>query len=92
MTPKSLLRHKLAVSNISEFCDDNFKAIIPETDKLTADNKIKKVILCSGKIYYDLYEARNANKINDIALIRFEQLYPYPEAEIAKELANNKKC
>ncbi len=92
MTPKSLLRHKLAVSDISEFCDDNFKAIIPETDKLTADNKVKKVILCSGKIYYDIYEARNANKINDIALIRFEQLYPYPEAEIAKELAKYKNA
>jgi 2-oxoglutarate dehydrogenase E1 component len=86
MSPKSLLRHKLAVSNLKEFVEENFKTIIPESHKLTSNDKIKKVVLCSGKIYYDLLEAREANKINNIALIRLEQLYPFPAQELAIEL------
>lgn len=86
MSPKSLLRHKLAVSNLKEFVEENFKTIIPESHKLTSNDKIKKAVLCSGKIYYDLLEAREANKINNIALIRLEQLYPFPTQELATEL------
>jgi 2-oxoglutarate dehydrogenase E1 component len=87
MTPKSLLRHKLAVSNLADFAEGTkFQSIISEQKKLAAHKKIKKVIFCSGKIYYDLFEAREKEKINDIAIIRIEELYPFPETEITKEL------
>lgn len=87
MTPKSLLRHKLATSTIDEFDKGTeFLPVIPEKDKLTADSKVRKLVICSGKIYYDLYEARNAAKINDIAIIRLEELYPLPTAALSKEI------
>ncbi len=86
MSPKSLLRHKLAVSTIAEFANYNFRPIISESVKLVDEDKIRKVILCTGKIYYDLYEAREVKKINDIAIIRLEQLYPFAANEIQNEL------
>jgi len=86
MSPKSLLRHKLAVSNLSEFADLNFRSLIAEHRKLCKDDKVKKVILCSGKVYYDLLEAIEAKKIDNIALIRLEQLYPFPSLELKTEL------
>ncbi|GDX35999.1 2-oxoglutarate dehydrogenase subunit E1 [Alphaproteobacteria bacterium] len=92
MSPKSLLRHKLAVSKIEEFSKLNFRPIISEEEKLVSDDKIKRVVLCSGKVYYDLFEARQANKINDIALIRIEQLYPFPAIELASELKKYKNA
>jgi 2-oxoglutarate dehydrogenase E1 component len=92
MSPKSLLRHKLAVSTLSEFCDLNFRPLIGEAEKIAADDKIRKVVLCSGKIYYELLEARQANKINDIALIRLEQLYPFPKEELKAELKKYKNA
>jgi 2-oxoglutarate dehydrogenase E1 component len=92
MSPKSLLRHKMAVSNLSEFSDNNFKPIIGENEKLVNDEKITKLILCSGKVYYDLIEARADKKINDIAIIRIEQLYPYPKDEINNELKKYKNA
>lgn len=83
MSPKSLLRHKLAISTLQELSEGSFQNIIPETEQLDV-KKIKRVILCSGKVYYDLIEQRHAQKINDIAIIRIEQLYPFPkEALIA---------
>jgi 2-oxoglutarate dehydrogenase E1 component len=85
MSPKSLLRHKLAVSNIEEFTSKNFCAVLPETQNIDA-KKITRVILCSGKVYYDLLEARENNKINNIAILRLEQLYPFPEQELLAEL------
>jgi 2-oxoglutarate dehydrogenase E1 component len=85
MSPKSLLRHKLAVSNLGEFTNQNFSAVLPEASNLDT-KKVKRVVLCSGKVYYDLFEAREANKINDIAIIRLEQLYPFLEQELAVEL------
>ena len=85
MSPKSLLRHKLAVSNINEFTSKNFCAILPETQNLD-HSKVNRVILCSGKVYYDLVEAREANKISNVAIIRLEQLYPFPEQQLATEL------
>ena len=85
MSPKSLLRHKLAVSNLGEFTNQNFSAVLPETSNLDA-KKVKRVVLCSGKVYYDLFEAREANKINNVAIIRLEQLYPFPQQELASEL------
>ncbi len=92
MSPKSLLRHKMAISKLSEFTGENFKTLIPETHKLNADDKIRRLILCSGKIYYDLIEAREASKINDIAIIRLEQLYPFPVQELAHELKKYKNA
>ena len=92
MSPKSLLRHKMAVSKLSEFTGENFKTLIPETHKLNADDKIRRLVLCSGKVYYDLIEAREASKINDVAIIRLEQLYPFPAQELANEIKKYKNA
>ncbi len=86
MSPKSLLRHKLAVSKLSDFSNYNFQTVISETEKLIDNNKIRKVVLCSGKVYYDLLQARIDKKIKDIALIRLEQIYPFPNDQLRIEL------
>ncbi len=91
MSPKSLLRHKLAVSKLSDFADNNFQTVIGETEKLVGD-KVKKVVLCSGKVYYDLLQARSDKKINDIALVRVEQIYPFPAEELKEELKKYKNA
>jgi 2-oxoglutarate dehydrogenase E1 component len=77
MTPKSLLRHKLCVSTLDELTHGGFKWVLPELDELEAD-KVKRVIVCSGKLYYELLEARRVNRIHDIAILRVEQIYPIP--------------
>jgi 2-oxoglutarate dehydrogenase E1 component len=92
MSPKSLLRHKLAVCEISEFANFNFRPVISETKKLTANDKVKKLVICSGKVYYDLYEAREEEKINDVAIIRLEQFYPFPEKELKAEIKKYKNA
>ena len=93
MSPKSLLRNPLAVSNLDEFSKENtFKTIIVESEKLVTDQKIKKVIICSGKVYYDLLKARTEGKINDIAIIRLEQFYPFPSTNLQKELSKYKNA
>ena len=92
MSPKSLLRHKLATSTLDEFSSLNFRKLISEEQKLVADDKVKKVVLCTGKVYYDLLEARTEKKINDIALIRLEQLYPFPKEELEVELKKYKNA
>jgi 2-oxoglutarate dehydrogenase E1 component len=85
MTPKSLLRHKLAVSSLEDFAENTkFKTVISEIAKIPNP---KKVVLCSGKVYYDLLEYREANKIDDVAIIRLEQLYPFPKLELQEELS-----
>ncbi len=87
MTPKSLLRHKLATSSLAEFGpDSSFKRVIPEIDTLGKDSNVRRLIFTSGKHYYELLEARRAKKINDIALVRVEQYYPFPAAEIETAL------
>jgi 2-oxoglutarate dehydrogenase E1 component len=87
MTPKSLLRHKAAVSPLKEFGPgSSFHRVLPETHELVAANKVRRVVLCSGKVYYDLLAVREARKIDDVALIRLEQLYPFPESPLAEEL------
>ncbi len=96
MTPKSLLRHKSCVSNIEDFSKKNSfhrvlwdHAIDPKTRgfiKLKKPKKIKKVILCSGKIYFDLLEAREKQKRDDVVFYRIEQLYPFPAKSLVKEL------
>lgn len=79
MSPKSLLRHKLAVSTMQELADGQFFEVIDEVDQL---NEVSKVILCSGKVYYDLLEQRRSQGIDNVAIIRIEQLYPFPEKAI----------
>ncbi|MGH6858174.1 MAG: 2-oxoglutarate dehydrogenase E1 component, partial [Methylocella sp.] len=87
MTPKSLLRHKRAVSKLDEFAiGASFHRLLLDdaeqpdggTITLVEDAKIRRVVLCSGKVYYDLFEEREKRKINDVYLLRVEQLYPFP--------------
>ena len=85
--PKSLLRHKLCVSTLKDMAPGtSFQRVIPEVDKLT-DKNIKRVILTSGKVYYDLYEARNEKKMQDVAIVRVEQYYPFPARELKEQLS-----
>jgi 2-oxoglutarate dehydrogenase E1 component len=86
MTPKSLLRHKLSVSAISEFTDQGFQTVIDETEALAPAEKIKRLLFCTGKVYFDLLEARQRHGIEHIAIIRLEQLYPYPKEAVSKVL------
>ncbi len=95
MTPKSLLRNKMCTSNIEDFTKKNtFHRVLndhadfkkSDLIKLAEDKKIKKVVMCSGKIYFDLLQAREKNKNNNIFIIRIEQLYPFPVKTLAKEL------
>ncbi|MFT5607498.1 MAG: 2-oxoglutarate dehydrogenase E1 component [Parvicella sp.] len=85
MTPKSLLRHKLAVSSVEDLSEGEFQVVIPEVDRLTKKN-CKRVILCSGKVYYDLLEERRNQKMKDVHIIRVEQLHPFPEEVLASLL------
>jgi len=88
MTPKSLLRHKLAVSSLSEFGPGSaFRYVIPETDAIAPEEKVKRVVLCTGKVYYDLLAERREKGIDDIAIVRVEQMYPFPRQSLAKALA-----
>ncbi len=80
-TPKSLLRHKLAVSTLEELADGSFQTVLPEVDEHQPE-KIKRLIMCSGKVYYDLLEQRRADQRDDVAIIRIEQLYPFPQDDL----------
>jgi 2-oxoglutarate dehydrogenase E1 component len=84
-TPKSLLRNKDATSPISEFTKGSFQTIIPESKALKAD-KVKRLVVCSGKVYYDLAKKREELKQEDTAIIRVEQLYPFPHKAFSTEL------
>ncbi len=85
MTPKSLLRHKDATSSLTDFSNGGFQTIIGESEPLDA-KKVKRIVLCSGKIYYELANARREKKQSDIALLRIEQLYPFPAKVFAAEI------
>ena len=85
MTPKSLLRHKLAVSSLDELATGHFHLVIPEQRKLKASS-VKRVVLCSGKVYYDLLEKAVKDKLDTVSIIRVEQLYPFPRPEVSAEL------
>ena len=89
MTPKSLLRHKLAVSPLVDFATgSSFKTVIGETDVLKTGTEVKRVVLCTGKVYYDLLEERRKRGIDNIAIVRVEQLYPFPVISLPQELAH----
>ena len=81
MSPKSLLRHPLAVSSLEELSSGVFQNVIDEIDEMDAA-KVKRVVMCSGKVYYDLLDQRRKSEQEDVAIIRIEQLYPFPHAEI----------
>ena len=81
MSPKSLLRHPLAVSSLEELSSGVFQNVIDEIDEMDAA-KVKRVVMCSGKVYYDLLDQRRKGEQEDVAIIRIEQLYPFPHAEI----------
>jgi 2-oxoglutarate dehydrogenase E1 component len=101
MTPKSLLRHKRAVSRLDEMGSgtsfhrllwDDAQLLKGEKIKLVADDKIRRVVLCSGKVYYDLYEEREKRGVDDIYLLRVEQLYPFPTKALVAELSRFKQA
>lgn len=85
MTPKSLLRHKLAVSALDELADGKFNLVLPEQGELDPA-EVKRLIMCSGKVYYDLLDYRHQHEITDVAIVRIEQLYPFPEQELLNEM------
>ena len=91
MSPKSLLRHKDAASSLDELANGEFQRVIGEVDPIDA-KKVKRVILCCGKVYYDLLNARREKKIDDIAIVRLEQLYPFPKESLEQELAKYPKA
>ncbi|GGD74357.1 2-oxoglutarate dehydrogenase E1 component [Lacimicrobium alkaliphilum] len=85
MSPKSLLRHAQATSSLEELAEGQFKNVIGEIDDMDA-KKVKRVVMCSGKVFYDLLDQRRKNEQDDVAIIRIEQLYPFPHDEIAEVL------
>jgi len=80
MSPKWILRHKLATSSLEELANGEFQNLIQDTE--VDKSKARRLILCSGKVYYHLYEARQEKGIDDIALVRIEQLYPFPDDDL----------
>jgi 2-oxoglutarate dehydrogenase E1 component len=101
MTPKSLLRHKRAVSSLADMGPeasfhrllwDDAECLDNEKLKLVADEKMRRVVLCSGKVYYDLYEEREKRGSNDVYLLRVEQLYPFPAKALINELSRFKQA
>jgi 2-oxoglutarate dehydrogenase E1 component len=85
MTPKSLLRNKDATSPLTDFTKGSFQTVIPEQREIDA-KKVKRIVACSGKVYYDLVKHREAKGIDDVAVIRVEQLYPFPHKAFAAEV------
>jgi 2-oxoglutarate dehydrogenase E1 component len=101
MTPKSLLRHKRAVSRLEEMAAgttfhrllwDDAQMLSGEKIKLVPDDKIRRVVMCTGKIYYDLYEEREKRGLDDVYLLRVEQLYPFPSKALLQELSRFKQA
>ncbi|MBL3599098.1 MAG: 2-oxoglutarate dehydrogenase E1 component [gamma proteobacterium endosymbiont of Lamellibrachia anaximandri] len=86
LTPKSLLRHRLATSPIQTFTEGSFEPVIGELDKLNPD-EVVRIVMCSGKVYYELLEARRTRSLGDVAIVRIEQLYPFPLEYFNKAIA-----
>jgi 2-oxoglutarate dehydrogenase E1 component len=85
MTPKSLLRHKLSVSSLEDLSKGFFREVIGEIDDIDPAG-VERVVFCSGKVYFDLLEARRANEARNVAIVRVEQLYPFPAEDYAAAL------
>ena len=83
MTPKSLLRHTRCVSSLEALADGSFAEVLDDTIE---PGRARRLVLCSGKLYYDLLEAREQRRLEGLALVRFEQLYPFPAAELGRVL------
>jgi 2-oxoglutarate dehydrogenase E1 component len=86
MTPKSMLRHKLSVSRMEDLVNGSFLELIPDSS-CKAPAKATRVVVCAGKVYYDLLEAATEKKLADTAIVRVEQLYPFPREALQAELA-----
>ena len=87
MTPKSLLRHKFSVSPLSALSSGKFHLIIADDAALDKD-KVTRIIFCSGKVYYDLIESRQVHNVTNAAIVRIEQLYPFPISEFAATISD----
>jgi 2-oxoglutarate dehydrogenase E1 component len=85
MTPKSLLRYRQSFSALEDLTQQSFRTVMPEIDPIDAA-RVKRVVMCSGKVYYDLLEQRRERKRDDVAIVRVEQLYPFPEDALREEL------
>jgi 2-oxoglutarate dehydrogenase E1 component len=85
MSPKSLLRHRMAVNALEDLTEGGFQEIIGEVDPHDPE-AIQRLVFCSGKVYYDLLEARREHKLDHVAIIRIEQLYPFPQARYNQEI------
>ena len=93
MTPKSLLRHKLAVSPLRDMAEgSHFEFVIPETDAIAAPDQVKRVVISTGKVYYDLWQERKDKGVKDVALIRLEQIYPFPMKSLAAAIQQYKNA
>ncbi len=86
MSPKSLLRHKETTATLEELANGSFQVVIGETDEDIKPDNVERVILCSGKVYYDLRAERRKRELTNIAIIRLEQLYPFPEDDLRAEM------
>ena len=91
MSPKSLLRHKLSTSTLEDICSQGFQHVIGEVEDIKPA-KVKRIILCTGKVYFDLCDARRERGLDDVAIIRVEQLYPFPEQEVKAQLKRYKNA
>jgi 2-oxoglutarate dehydrogenase E1 component len=91
MTPKSLLRHKDAGSSLQELARGEFQTVIGDTAGLEPKD-VKRVLACSGKVYYDLVNTRKDRGVTDVAILRLEQLYPFPHKALATELKKYPNC
>jgi 2-oxoglutarate dehydrogenase E1 component len=89
MTPKSLLRHPLAVSDLKDMTSGGFREVLEDPDPLTS---VQCILFCSGKIYYELLQKRRELKKTDIAIVRLEQFYPFPENQIKTVIRKYKKA
>jgi 2-oxoglutarate dehydrogenase E1 component len=91
MTPKSLLRHPLSTSTLAELSNGTFQTIIPETEPLKSD-QVTRIVFCSGKLYFDLWQARQKDKLDNVAVVRLEQIYPFPREAYEAVLASYPKA
>ena len=88
MTPKSLLRNKMCVSKLSDMAEQTaFRRVIKDPDINLKDKNIKKVVICSGKVFYNLYEEREKRKLENVKILRLEQIYPFPHRTLKEELS-----